>query len=148
MKKKFSFVRNLATILVIGPLLTIGCAKTLCIKTVDATTGRPLPGVLTKWTADNQDLVLGSYHYGPTNLPPSTESGVVKIRKVKGRCVSRFIFSHAGYGNVYGIYSSGILNLGTATNSLSDDHFILNGNFVSVGASNGCLLVEMTPVSH
>jgi hypothetical protein len=134
--------------LILGPLFTAGCARTLCIKTVDATTGRPLPGVQTRWTADYHDLLLGSYHYGPTNLPPSNESGEIEIQKLKSKYTSRFVFFHAGYGNVYGVNSRGTLTLGTTIQTFSDGVFILNGNLVSAGTSNGCFIVEMKPANH
>jgi hypothetical protein len=65
--------------------LSLGRAKTISIniKTVDARTSRPLAGVSTRWMEERQDLILGTHRFGPTNLPPSAQDGVISRRKVR-----------------------------------------------------------------
>jgi hypothetical protein len=127
-------------------LFVAGCTHTVQFRTVDATTGQPLAGVIASWRQDSHDLVLGSYHYGPTNLPPSSAQGAITVGGIYPKKASRFIFSKSGYLTVYGIYGSDEL---TRANSLSqvdrDGEFILTGDLNLVLPTNGFIIIQMSP---
>ena len=138
----------LAVALASMSLILAGCAHTMSahtisIKAVDSATSQPLAGVSTWWRQDYKDLLLGSSHYGPTNLPPSQENGVINIRGLHPTWSSRFIFSCCGYSNVYAICSGDTLTLADQITSLPGDQFILEGPLTSITPSNGCFIIPM-----
>jgi hypothetical protein len=131
--------------LILALLLVAGCAKTISIniKTIDAKTGKPLAGVSTSWMEEHQDLILGSHRFGPTNLPPSNQDGVIRVDKLNTHMGSRFIFSCPGYAPVYALYCDGSMALAGRVSFLPRNEFVLEGNLVSVGPTNGYFLVQM-----
>ena len=101
-----------------GLLMATGCASmftgqssTIRLKVVDARTGQPLSGASVVWREDLDDLLAGHLQNGPTNLPPSDESGIIVIGGVRNKMVGRFILSEPGYSTMYGVYSDGELNV-------------------------------------
>jgi hypothetical protein len=127
-----------------GAWLAAGCARTVQFKAVDEATGRPLAGVDTSWRQDSRDSLLGSYHYGPANLPPSKEDGVIVVDGIYRRKLNEFIFSRDGYATVYGIYSRGIFGRADRTNSVSVLRgFIPDGPLTNVPPTNGFIAVQM-----
>ena len=87
------------------PLVVTGCAQTLFVKTIDASTGRPLASVTTSW----QQAYHGILHYGhegPTNLPPSGQDGLVNVGELHRNWSGSLIFTCSGYSNVYGEFTS------------------------------------------
>ncbi len=127
-------------------LFVTGCAQTVQFRAIDAVTGEPLEGVSTSWRQDSHDLVFGSYHYGPTNLPPSSEDGVVVVRGIYTKKTSRFIFSREGYSTVYALYSRRALTKAEGLDPINrDTEFILSGDLTLVTSTNGLITVEMRP---
>ena len=127
-------------------LVAVGCAHNICLKTVDATTGAPLAGTSVSWRQDRHDIVLGLASYGPTNLPPSGQDGVVEAVGLQRNWVSSFVFTHPGYSNVYGIYSGGKLGLAERVSGLEGrfkGQFILEGKLATASLSNGCFVVPL-----
>jgi hypothetical protein len=89
----------------VGLCLLTGCASTVVFKAVDAATSQPLAEVRTIWRMDSRDyLDITTYHFGPTNLPPSMEDGIIVVGGIYKGKASRFIFSRDCYAPVYGIY--------------------------------------------
>jgi hypothetical protein len=131
--------------IILAPMLfMVGCAHTMRVKVIDAETGQPVAGVEVCWRQDYQDLLLGSHHYGPTNLPSSTTDGLITLDGLHPKDVSRFIFSHPGYRTVYGIYSGGALTLAEATNAaVPPELFILKGKLITVEPNKGVCVVQM-----
>jgi len=139
---------------VVGVLLVAGCAHTIHFKAVDAATGHPLAGVVTSWRQDSYDLLLGAYHFGPTNLPPSREDGVIVVDGIYKKKVSKFIFSRSGYATVYGgYYMGGIFTRYSGDSFSRADHtnsvsgwsgFILEEPLTSVSPTNGFIVVRMS----
>lgn len=127
-------------------LLVTGCAQTVRFKLVDAVTAKPLAGVNTTWRQDSHDLILGSYQYGPTNLPPSSQDGVVVVKGVYKKKTSRLIFSRNGYATVYAGYSRGVLTrAGSLDPRLRDGEFALSGELTLVPPTNGFITIQMSP---
>lgn len=146
-------LRNISSNIQLGVLLTamalvaVGCAHDICFKTVDATTGAPLPGTSGSWRQDRHDIVLGLASYGPTNLPPSGQDGVIHVHGLRRNWTSRFVFTHPGYSNVYGIYSRGGLGLDErvwdAGEGRFTGQFTLEGKLATASLSNGCFVVPL-----
>jgi hypothetical protein len=128
-----------------GVLLLTGCAHTITFKVVDAASGRPVSGVAANWRQDSADLLLGTYHFGPTNLPPSGEDGVVVVRGIYRGKQNRFIFSKSEYATVYGIYSMGRrFSESNQTNSIAGwDGFILEEPLTGITPTNGVIVIRM-----
>src|SRR5690349_7267506 len=100
---KASSILPLLVVLGLLPLIATGCAHALCVKIVDASTGKPLVGVSTSW----QQYYHRYYHSGregPTNLPPSGEDGVITFGKLHQGWTSYFVLACPGYSNVYGCF--------------------------------------------
>jgi hypothetical protein len=134
---------NFITALV-GALLATGCARTIQFKAVDAATGQPLPGVATSWSQDSNHGWLGEYHFGPTNLPPSKEDGIIIIDGIHRTKLNEFIFSRNGYAPVYGVDSHSIFGRADRTNSVSVPHgFVPDGPLDNVRPTNGFIIVQM-----
>jgi hypothetical protein len=142
-------VSTLKWLIVLGPLALVvaGCAHDICLKTVDATTGAPLARTSVSWRQDRHDIVLGLASYGPTNLPPSGEDGVIHVGGLRRNWASRFVFTHPGYSNVYGIYSRGGLGLAErvwdAGEGRFKGQFTLEGKLATASLSNGCFVVPL-----
>ena len=47
-----------------------GHANTVRLKIVDAKTGDPVSGVSAVWREDQDDMMYGTSHLGPMDLPP------------------------------------------------------------------------------
>jgi hypothetical protein len=146
MKRAFVFSQKIAMALVAISLFTVGCAQTLCIKTVDAASGQPLAGVSAVWREDSSyELLTGQRHQaGPTNLV-SSEDGTITVGGMHKKWVSRFVFSRTGYATLYGIYGPEGLTLAERIkpSPLPQDRFILEEPQIFIGPSNGCVLVKM-----
>ena len=137
---------QLGVLLTAMALVAVGCAHTICLKTVDATTGAPLAGTSVSWRQDRHDIVLGLASYGPTNLPPTREDGIVEAVGMRRNWSSSFVFTHPGYSNVYGGYSRGTLTLAERTHALEGrfkGQFILEGKLTTAFLSNGCFVVPL-----
>ncbi len=86
-------------------------------------------------------------HEGPTNLPPSSQDGIIDVGRVHRNWQITFIFSRAGYSSVYGVYGVGKLAL--ATNVVYyppgqfEGQFFLDGELKSAVKNDGCFLVPM-----
>lgn len=144
--KLFTFAAILAALVFAtgcADMLT-GHASAISIKVVDSKTSQPLPGVSAIWREDLDDVGFGHFQTGPTNLPPSDNSGVITISLVHPKMTGRLILSRFGYTTVYGIYSDGSLN--TSDNieppPLPQDLFMLDEAQTS-GHVNGSFLVRM-----
>jgi len=129
-------------------LVVTGCAHTLCVKTVDATTGRPLAGVSTSWQQSYHGIVHFG-HEGPTDLPPSGEDGLINVGELHRNWSGSFIFACPGYANVYGEFTSkGKLILAEKIEYFPpgklEGQFYLKGDMTSAPQSNGCFLVKMS----
>jgi hypothetical protein len=144
-KESLPPIAKLSVVIIAGLLLVTGCVSTIRLKVVDEKTSQPLAGVSTMWREDVYDLIFGRFQTGPTNLPLSSDSGVITIKGVHKRRVGRFILSHPGYATIYGVYSTGYFDLskGIRPSPLPQDRFVLEEPTVTVGPSNGCFLVEM-----
>ncbi len=133
-------------------LVVTGCAHTVCLKVIDASTGRPLAGVSASW----QQTYHGVLHYGhegPTNLPSSGENGFIKVGKLHRDWSSTFIFTRPGYSNVYGGFTSkGKMLLGEEIRYFPpgrlDGQFYLKGRIVSAFLSNQCFVVPLPKSSE
>ena len=141
-------MRYHATLSILGfaaLLLATGCTTTLHFKTVDAHTGQPIAGVSTTYQDHVYDLLLGSFHFGPTNLPPSTGDGVVVVHGVHKRRVSTFDFSRPGYQSVEYAYAGGRFGRENGTNSIvtpSGEVYKLH-RWMDVPPTNGWFVVKM-----
>jgi len=142
-----------------GLLLVTGCVSTITLKVVDAATGHPLAGVDTVWRQDSYNLFFGAYHYGPTNLAPSTEDGVIMVDGIHNGDANEFIFSRNGYGTLYGRYLTGglftqyhasIFTLANHTNAVYSQTFgfVLEGPLSNVSPTNGVIVVHMHPLEN
>ena len=126
-------------------LLATGCTTTLRFKTVDAHTGQPIAGVTTIYEDHVYDLLMGSFHFGPTNLPASTADGVVVVRGVHKRRVSTFDFSRPGYSSAQYAYAGGRFGRHDGTNSIattSGEVYML-AHWVDVPPTNGWFVIRM-----
>jgi hypothetical protein len=126
-------------------LFVVGCTTSLRFKTVDAKTGQPIAGVTTTYEDHAYDLLLGSFHFGPTNLPPSTDDGVVVVRGVHKKRVSTFDFSRQGYRSVQYAYAGGRFGWHDGTNSIvtkSGEVYKL-AHWVDVLPTNGWFVIQM-----
>ena len=95
----------MAILLGLLSLLAAGCAHTICIKAIDASTKEPLAGVSTQWLQYYHGYFhLG--HEGPTNLPFSGKDGLISVGDLHRNWSSSFIFACPGYSNIYGEYTS------------------------------------------
>jgi hypothetical protein len=139
------------TVVAAGLLMAIGCASyftgqtsAIRLKVVDARTGEPVPGVTAVWREDEDDLLVGHFQTGPTNLPPSNSGGYITIEPVKAKMVGRLTLSCVGYTTAYGIYSDG--SLGTSDNiqppPMPQDLFTLDDT-QTAGKVDGYFLVRM-----
>jgi predicted small lipoprotein YifL len=106
------------TSLVAGLFLLTGCAgmvhghaRAIRLKIVDAKTGDPVPGVSAVWREDQDDMLYGTSHLGPMDLPPSDNNGAITITAAHEKMDGRFILAHLGYVTLYGVYSGGTLNV-------------------------------------
>jgi len=132
--------------LLIACSLFVGCAHTVRVKAVDSRTGQPLAGVSAVWREDASDLLWGSHHFGPTNLPPSEADGTITVTGVRSKRVSRFIFERSGYSTVYVLYSGRTFTRAdSASIPGSDGQFILREPLCSVQPTNGFVVIEMMP---
>lgn len=145
MKPRFAGLLRLALLTVPCFLLATGCASTIQLKVVDAKTSQPLAGVSAVWREDVYDLILGKFQTGPTNLPPSNDSGIITINDVHKKRIGRLILSHPGYLTVYGAYSAGRLEFSGAIRPppLPQDRFILEDPRIWASLTNGCFLIPM-----
>lgn len=134
-----------------GLLMALGCASmftgqsgTIRLKVVDAKTGQPLPGASAVWREDLDDLLAGHLQIGPTNLPPSDESGIIVIGGARNKMVGRLILSEPGYSTVYGVYSDGELNVSGEIQPppIAQDVFTLD-DAQSAGLADGNFVVRM-----
>jgi hypothetical protein len=146
MRPRLAFSLKLVIALIPVSLILAGCVRTVCIKTVDAATGRPLAGVSTSWRQD-YDGYFHVKHEGPTNLPLTSQDGNISVGGLHRYWTSSFIFSCPGYSNVYGIYSLGELGLAERVRYFPPgpfkDEFFLEGKLTSASLSNGCFLIPM-----
>jgi hypothetical protein len=132
----------------LGVAVLAGCAHSIRIKAVDATTGQPLVGVATEWRQNRHQMFQRIAHTAPTNLPPSGQEGLIEVRGIYRTWNSQFVFSLPGYSTVYGhYYSGGDLNLSTQVSRIPSGlfagEFYLEGKLEAVGKTNGCFLVRM-----
>jgi hypothetical protein len=132
-------------------LVAIGCASiytghagAIRLKVVDARTGDPLPGVSAMWREDLDDLLVGHFQTGPTNLQASDNSGIITINLAHPKMTGRVTLSCVGYTTVYGIYSDGSLE--TSDNiqptPIPQDIFTLD-DAQAAGMSGNSFLVRM-----
>jgi hypothetical protein len=133
-------------------LLFAGCAhpRTIYFKTVNMATGQPLAGVNATWAQDSYDLVLGVYRYGPTNLPPSSDDGIIVVNGVRKNKGCKFIFSKNGYAKVYGFYRTGDTfaraeHIDTTILDPKWDCFIFEGPMTEIFPTNGLIVIQMKP---
>jgi len=130
-----------------GAALLVGCAHTIRIKIVDATTREPLEGVSTRWLQARHQMFQQLKQEGPTNLPPSRQDGTIVVGGLHTWWSSDLIFSCPGYSNVYGQYGSGILCLARRMRYFPpgplQEQFILEGGVRVAEKSSGCFVVEM-----
>jgi hypothetical protein len=104
-------------LLVAGTCLFTGCAKmagtgrhtSFTIKVVDERNNRPIPDVSAVWREDLDDLILGHFQIGPTNLQPSDDAGIIKIRPAREKMIGRLILSRSGSVTLYCTYAYGRL---------------------------------------
>jgi hypothetical protein len=136
--------------LALGTLLLAlaGCAnQSIRIKAVDASTRKPLAGVTTEWREHRHQMFRPVTHFGPTNLPPSDQDGLIEVRSFHRNWLSAFVFSSPGYSTVYGTYAGGYLNFGTnvthCTNGIFATEFLFNDDPKMATKSNGCFIVSM-----
>jgi hypothetical protein len=133
-------------VLFAASLLLVGCAHTICLKIVDSSNNQPLAGARIVWRQDSAyNMLTGKRHSaGPTNLV-SNESGVVVVKGIHKKWASRFIFSHPGYGTLYGTYWPQHLNLAKNIMSapLPQDTFILEEPPTIQESTNGCFIVPL-----
>ena len=124
-----------------------GCANRISIKivTLDSTTGQPIAGVSTRWLESHHDIVLGSHYYGPTNLPTTTENGIVQVENLNTNWGSTFTFTRSGYSSVYAFYGNEHLTVAKQVKVDTIGGFIFNGNFSVINSSNGFFVVKMDP---
>ena len=123
-----------------------GCASTVTFKAVDAVTNQPLAGVNTVWRMDSIDfLYITRHHFGPTNLPPSTENGVVVVNGPHKYAASRFIFSRDGYAPVYGIYYNDSMACAEHIYPALIGGFNITAPVSYVSPTNGVIVVRMSP---
>ena len=115
-----SVMRFNTSVALVGVLLVAGCSHTLRFKTVDATTEKPLAGVALKWEDRQKDLIFGTAHFGPTNLPPSGDDGLIVVVGVHKKRVTAFDFTKPGYVGVSCFYSGGSLARVDGTNSIAN----------------------------
>jgi hypothetical protein len=127
--------------------LLMGCAHSIRLKTVNATTHEPLEGVSVQWVQARHQMFQPLKQEGPANLPPSGPGGIVKVDGLHRWWSSDFTFSHPGCSNVYGIYGSGKLTVSDQMQHFPSgplqDQFWLRGHLTVADKSNGCFLVEM-----
>jgi hypothetical protein len=127
--------------------LLAGCAHSIRLKTVDATTHEPVEGVSVQWVQFKHEMLWRSKQEGPTNLPPSGAGGIVKVKGLHRWWSSDFTFSCVGYSNLYGIYGSGNLSVSAKARHFShgpfQDQFWLENPLKAAAKSNDCFLVEM-----
>jgi hypothetical protein len=148
MRPRLAF--NLKLLIALAPvaLVAAGCARTLCVKVVDASSGRPLSGVSASW----QQYYHGYFHTGhegPTNLPPSGDDGLIRVGELHRNWSSYFIFSCPGYSTVYGEFtpSRGQMIVADEIKYFPPGRFAgefyLKGNMTSTSQSNGCFVVPL-----
>jgi hypothetical protein len=130
-----------------GATFVVGCAHTISLKVVDATTRQPLAGVSSRWLQYHHPYFSTAKQEGPTYLPPSDSNGVIKVAGMHRWWSSEFIFSQLGYSNVYGYYNTKSLNLADQfcyypTGSFQDQ-FILKGDIKIADKTNEFFIVEM-----
>jgi len=126
-----------------------GCAPALHFQTIDGATGLPLAGVNTYWShQESDDVQLGAYQNGPTNLPPSAIDGIITARGVCASKPSMFIFSRRGYRTAYCLYGDGILTEGDSVQERGlDNSFVIYGDLKQGDETNGVIVVPLSPVS-
>jgi hypothetical protein len=105
---------SLRTNLIAGP------AQDVKIRVVDAQTGHPLAGVNANWQQHVYSPRFGEYHFGPTNLPPSGNNGIILVPGIRSNCANRLILARDGYATVYAGYWEGALAYG-------ENHSTLDG---------------------
>lgn len=100
-------------------IFTAGCAQTLRLKTVDASTGKPVAGVSASLSQFRADMLHPAGEAGTVNLPCSDDNGAITVRGFhKSWWLSEFTFSRQGYLNTYGKYNDNRLRFSTnITNS-------------------------------
>jgi hypothetical protein len=139
------------TVVAAALLLAAGCASvykghagTIRLKVVSARTGLPLSGVSAVWREDLDDMLAGHFQTGPTNLPPSDDSGIITISPVHPKMTGRLTLSCYGYTTVYGIYSDGSLDISDDIQPppLPQDLFTLDDE-QAAGRSDNTFLIRM-----
>jgi hypothetical protein len=148
MKLKFLSTANLMLGLGVLAFALAGCAhQTISVEAVDANTRKPLAGVTTEWREHRYQMFRPVTHYAPTNLPSTGQNGIVEIRGLHRNWTSTFIFSSAGYSNLYGKYDGGTLNLGTNVvyypSGMLEGDFRFDGDPKMATKSNGSFLLPM-----
>jgi hypothetical protein len=100
-------------------VLIAGCAQSLRLKTVDASTGKPVSGVCVSMRQFRADMLHRAGEVGSVNLGYSDENGIIAVRGFhKSWWLSEFTFSCQGYSNTYGQYNENRLRFSTGiTNS-------------------------------
>ena len=148
MKPKILSAANLALVLGLLVFALAGCAnQSICIKAVDASTQKPLAGVTTEWREHRHQMFRPLTHYGPTNLPPSGQDGLIEVRGLHQNWLSTFVFSCPGRSNVYGRYSEGVLNVGKNVVYYPpgelDGEFRFSGDAETAIKTNGCFVIAI-----
>jgi hypothetical protein len=151
MKFRFSILFALIAVVMGLPLLTgcssikYGSAHTVRLKIVDAKTGDPLSGVSAMWRQDQDDLLYGTSHLGPTDLKPSDVKGELAIPDVREKMTGRLVLDCPGHVTMYGVYSGGSLSLSREIQPppLPQDLFELDDPQTDDELSDGNLVVRM-----
>lgn len=143
MKRSPYLLLRLVYGLAFGLLLVTGCAHTLCIKVIDATNGKSVVGVSTLWHEHVYDLLTGRHQTGPTNLPPSSDLGLITIPNVHKHWANTLVFSKPGYRTVYGNYIDSKVWLSIRMHTFSDNENVLDDPMTQAALTNGCFVVPM-----
>jgi hypothetical protein len=150
-------MRRIAAVLIwlVLAVAIVGCAQTLRLKTVDASTGKPVAGVCTSLSQYRADMLHRAEEVGAVNLPCSDDNGIIIVRGFhKSWWLSEFTFSRQGYLNTYGQYNENRLRFSTnITNSNNiyglgspfSNVFELQKPIVLSQFSNGFFLISLEP---
>lgn len=133
-------------------VFSIGCVRTLRLRMVDESTGRPVASVHTSMSQFRADMLHSPGELGPVNLPSSDDNGMIIVRGFhKSLWLSQFTFSCRGYLTSYGQYNGNRFRFSTqVTNS---DVYPVGTPFANVFAlqkpvefstpSDGCFLIPL-----
>jgi hypothetical protein len=143
--------KTTAMLLVAGTCLLTGCASIdtgrltrLTVEVVDEGNSRPVPDVSALWREDIDDLMLGHFQIGPTNLQPSDDAGIIKIFPVRKGMVGSLTLSRPDGFTLYCVYVSGQLGYSRAIDATTPDgEFLLSNPIREAVWTNGYFVVPM-----